>query len=126
MRSEFDELLLKNAASNGVKVFEETKVTGIHFSGDRPTAAEWQKKSGDSGKIEFDYFVDASGREGIMSTKYLKNRTVTQALKNIALWGYWTGGAVYGAGTNKEGAPVFEALTGELFCISVILFLADT
>ena len=29
-------------------------------------------------------------------------------------------------GTNKEGAPVFEALTGEFFCISVILFLADT
>ena len=50
-----------------------------------------------------------------MSTKYLKNRIVTNSLKNLASWGYWTGGGVYGVGTHKEGAPVFEALTGMLY-----------
>ena len=112
MRSDFDDLLLKNAASNGVKVFEETKVINIEFMGDRPSAAQWQSKSGAQGTIAFDYLVDASGREGIMSTKYLKNRVFTNSLKNIAFWGYWRGGMTYGTGTAREGAPVFEALTG--------------
>jgi flavine halogenase len=100
-----------------VKVFEETKAISLQFKGERPISAEWQSKSGTSGKIVFDYLIDASGREGIMSTKYLKNRVFTQGLKNLASWGYWTGGATYGIGTRREGAPVFEALTGKLCCL---------
>ena len=95
-----------------MKVFQETKVTGLQFEGDRPVSAEWQSKDGASGKIDFDFLVDSSGREGIMSTRYLKNRVFTQSLKNIASWGYWSGAATYGVGTRREGAPVFEALTG--------------
>ncbi|KAE8357834.1 hypothetical protein BDV27DRAFT_150994 [Aspergillus caelatus] len=118
IRSEADELLFKHAAECGVKTFDETKVASIEFapsSGDghplgRPISATWTRKDGTSGTLSMDYIVDASGRNGLISTKYLKNRSFNKGLKNVASWGYWRGGGVHGVGTHKEGAPYFEAL----------------
>ena len=62
--------------------------------------------------ITFDYLVDATGRAGLMSTKYLKNRKFRDSLKNVATWGYWAGTDSYAEGTPRAGAPFFEALTG--------------
>ncbi|KAI1456962.1 FAD/NAD(P)-binding domain-containing protein [Annulohypoxylon moriforme] len=129
IRSEADELLFKHAGACGAKTFEKTKVTTINFGSrnfmyrlddasmidasilGRPLSATWVQKDGGSGTISFDYLVDASGRQGTLSTKYLKNRKFNQGLKNVANWGYWTGGGVYGVGTYKEGSPYFESLT---------------
>jgi hypothetical protein len=36
---------------------------------------------GTSGKIEFDYIIDAAGQQGLISTKYHKDRKMTQSLK---------------------------------------------
>ncbi|PBK91714.1 FAD binding domain-containing protein [Armillaria gallica] len=66
-----------------------------------------------TGATTFKYLVDASGRAGVMSTKYLKNRHFNLSLKNIAVWGYWKDVGTYGVGTKKEGSPWFEALTDE-------------
>ncbi|KAL6238481.1 hypothetical protein BDW75DRAFT_247227 [Aspergillus navahoensis] len=121
IRSEADELLFKHAAECGAKTFDETKVASIEFSspdpssGDvhpfgRPASATWTRKDGTSGTISMDYIVDASGRNGLISTKYLKNRSYNKGLRNVASWGYWRGGGVHGVGTHKEGAPYFEAL----------------
>ncbi|KAK0226141.1 FAD binding domain-containing protein [Armillaria fumosa] len=66
-----------------------------------------------TGTTTFNYLIDASGRAGVMSTKYLKNRHFNRSLKNIAVWGYWKGVGIYGVGTKKEGSPWFEALTDE-------------
>ncbi|KAG7449623.1 FAD binding domain-containing protein [Guyanagaster necrorhizus] len=66
-----------------------------------------------TGATSFKYLVDASGRAGVMSTKYLKNRHFNLSLKNIAVWAYWKDVATYGVGTKREGSPWFEALTDE-------------
>jgi hypothetical protein len=66
-----------------------------------------------TGTTTFDYLVDATGRAGLISTNYLKNRHFNASLKNIAIWGYWKDVGTYGVGTEREGAPWFEALTGE-------------
>ncbi|KAF7331262.1 hypothetical protein MKEN_00003300 [Mycena kentingensis (nom. inval.)] len=117
VRSEFDEIVLRHAAEVGVAVHEGVYVTNIHFSADdpkRPVAAEYKSSdTGSTGKIDFEWLVDASGRLGIMSTKYLKNRTFNKALKNIAYWAYYKGAGVYMPGTQRENAPWFEALTDE-------------
>ncbi|KAI1297501.1 FAD/NAD(P)-binding domain-containing protein [Xylaria venustula] len=118
IRSESDEILFKHAGACGAKTFDETKVISIEFSPPcptdqtmgRPVSATWARKDGSSGTIAVDYIVDASGRNGLISTKYLKNRTYNKGLKNMANWGYWKGGGVYGIGTHREGAPYFEAL----------------
>jgi flavin-dependent dehydrogenase len=95
VRSEFDHLLLEHAKSQGVKVFEGTEIRSLSFDGDRPCSASWSQVVGgsDNGEISFDYLVDASGRAGIMSMRYLKNRRYHNAFQNVALWGYWTGTA---------------------------------
>ncbi|KAI1776978.1 FAD/NAD(P)-binding domain-containing protein [Hypoxylon cercidicola] len=128
IRSEADELLFKHAGSCGAKIFDATKVASIEFAPattpatggalqpdqsdlGRPVSATWTQKDGTTGIIEFQYLIDASGRQGILSTKYMKNRKYNQGLKNVASWGYWKGGGVYGLGTHKEGSPYFEALT---------------
>ncbi|MEZ5966398.1 MAG: NAD(P)/FAD-dependent oxidoreductase [Planctomycetota bacterium] len=89
-RAEFDHMLLKHAAAQGVQVFEGTAVRDIEHTDGRPVAARWeQKASGLSGVVHFDHVIDASGRKGILATRYLHNRRVHSMFKNVAVWGYW-------------------------------------
>ncbi|KAF8888751.1 hypothetical protein BD779DRAFT_1611209 [Infundibulicybe gibba] len=116
-RADFDEILLRNAEKSGVHVFEEMRALSINFVDNnpkgRPIAVKWENvvDRNLSGTIAFDYLVDATGREGIMAQKYLKHRKMNTSLRNIACWGYWKGTGMYGAGTRRENAPWFEALT---------------
>ncbi|KAG2015793.1 hypothetical protein CC2G_009028 [Coprinopsis cinerea AmutBmut pab1-1] len=65
------------------------------------------------GSTSFTHLIDATGRAGLLSTRYLKNRHYNASLKNIAVWGYWSDVDTYGRNTDREGAPWFEALTDE-------------
>ena len=127
IRSESDTLMFQHAGKCGAKIFDGVKVNGLEFkpfegkhahmnygtaNPGQPVSATWSRKDGSSGKITFDYLVDASGGAGIVSTKYMKNRSFNQDLKNVASWGYWQGAINYGVGTPKEGQPFFEALQG--------------
>ncbi|KAK7048459.1 Radh flavin-dependent halogenase [Favolaschia claudopus] len=115
-RDEFDELLLRHASDNGVRVREGVSIQSLKFSPEndkQPVAAEWKSDTGATGEISFKWLVDASGRTGIMSTKYLKNRKFNQALRSVAFWGYWTGANMYAPGTSRENATWLEALTDE-------------
>lgn len=91
VRAEFDQLLLEHARSQGVTVHEGVEVTGLDFDGERPRRAAWRERGGEgrSGEIAFDWLVDASGRAGIMSTRYLRNRRFNKAFQSVAVWGYW-------------------------------------
>ncbi|OAA35535.1 Tryptophan halogenase [Metarhizium rileyi] len=130
-RSESDDLLFRHAGTCGAYITDKTRVTDIQFepaalgepvdsdsNGDktriknvgRPVSATWVSKDGVSGPIAFRYLVDASGRSGILSTKYLKNRRFNENFKNVASWAYWKSENIYGRGTHMEGSPYFEAL----------------
>ncbi|KAG2040546.1 FAD/NAD-binding domain-containing protein [Suillus americanus] len=114
IRSEFDDLLLSHASKSGANVFDNTRVTEFQFEGERPVSANWKNAStGIEGRISFSYLVDASGRNGIMSTKYLKNRRYNQALHNVACWGYWEGTESYMPGTTRQNAIFVQALEDE-------------
>ncbi|MCJ1430339.1 hypothetical protein MMC29_008257 [Sticta canariensis] len=135
VRSESDDLMFRHAGKCGAKIFDGVKVesfdfnesSGIDVPGDskvadigRPVSATWKRKDGTTGSIKFDYLVDASGRVGLVSTKYLKNRSYNQGLKNGASWGYWSGTDQYAKGTKRQNQPFFEALTdtsGWAWCI---------
>lgn len=127
-RSEADDMMLKYAAECRAKVFEGTKVSAIKFvqadkstidandsrvaNPGHPVSATWTRKDGSTGTIDFEYLVDASGSQGLVSTKYMKNRQYNQSLKNIATWGYWNDAKRYAVGTERENQPFFEALAG--------------
>lgn len=93
VRSEFDKLLLDHARELGVDVHEGTIVKALEFDGERPVAATWAraKEPAGSGRIEFDYLVDASGRAGLMTTKYRRNRKFHTVFRNVAAWTYFKG-----------------------------------
>ena len=134
-------MIFQHANKSGAKTFDGVKVDSVEFipmdgtandatngatngamnsssepvlpNPGRPVSASYTKKSdGTKGVIKFDYIVDASGRVGILNTKYLKNRSYNKALKNVANWAYYTGAGRYGTGTKRENAPFFEALRG--------------
>jgi flavin-dependent dehydrogenase len=109
IRSEFDQLLLEHAKSQGVKVYEGTSIRSLAFDGERPCSATWvEESSQESGEIAFDYLVDASGRAGVMATHYLKNRHFHEAFQNVAVWGYWKGAE------KAEFAPSGAILNGSV------------
>ena len=127
VRSEADDLMFRHAGKCGAEIFDGVKVESIEFvpredqngtvvsdtpDPGRPVSASWSRKDGTSGQIKFDYLVDASGRAGLVSTKYLKNRKNNQGLKNIANWAYWKGAGEYSPDTPRQGQPLFEALSG--------------
>nr|ABF82430.1 halogenase [Streptomyces sp. CB2544] len=87
-RADFDKLLLDHSRELGVDVHEGVTVKEIEFDGDRPVAARWAG-DGKTGRLTFDYLIDASGRRGVMATKYLGARTFHSVFRNVATWSYW-------------------------------------
>lgn len=73
------------------------------------------------GETAFTHLIDATGRAGILSTRYIRNRHFNASLKNIAVWGYWRNASQYGSGTAREGSPWFEALTGKFVSHKVVV-----
>jgi flavin-dependent dehydrogenase len=128
IRSEADELLFRHAAESGAHTFDGFKVTSVNFTpspylqnadpefktsnAGLPESVNWTSKTGISGITTCKYLVDASGRHGLLSTKYLRNRRMNSGshLQSVATWAYWTNGGVYAQGTEREGYPYFEAL----------------
>ncbi|PYH49689.1 NAD(P)/FAD-dependent oxidoreductase [Aspergillus saccharolyticus JOP 1030-1] len=122
VRSEADHLMFQHAAKSGAKTFDGVKVKSIQFAPDavsklgKPVSATYvcqQDQSQEIKEISFNYLVDASGRKGMLSTKYLNNRRYNESLKNIAHWGYWQGAETYAKGTPMENQPFFETLHDE-------------
>jgi hypothetical protein len=126
--------MFRHAGNSGGRIFDGVRVTSIQFSNQtlpnrsigRPISATYERRSdSESGQITFDYLVDASGRAGILHTKYLKNRIYSKGLKNLAYWGYWNGTSSYGIGTERACSPFFEALKGEILQPDVNQYEAD-
>ncbi|MGW3964180.1 NAD(P)/FAD-dependent oxidoreductase [Amycolatopsis sp. NPDC005003] len=93
-REHFDQILLEHAAEQGADVRQGANVKRVLFEDGRPYAAEWTD-SADPGKTNttgFDYVIDASGRSGVLSSQYFKNRRPHEIFRNVAIWGYWKGG----------------------------------
>lgn len=128
--------MFDHAEKSGARTYQGIKVDAVEFepvdnfptnaqvaNPGRAKSASWSRKTdGARGTIRFNYIIDGSGRNGVISTKYLKNRKFNQGLKNQAHWAYWKNAKVYAPGTAQEGAPFFEALTDQSgWCWSIPL-----
>jgi flavin-dependent dehydrogenase len=103
VRSEFDEMMLRNAAEQGVDVHEGVRVLDVLFEGDRAKGVRVQDESGAVREVMADVVVDASG-QGSMIMSRLGLRDWDPVLKKAAIWSYWKD-AERGTGRD-EGATV--------------------
>jgi flavin-dependent dehydrogenase len=91
VRSEFDRLLLDHAAAEGVEVLEGTTAKEIRFENGRPRSALLAGREGGTLEVAFDFIVDASGRTGLLASRYFGTRRFHEVFRNVAVWGYWRG-----------------------------------
>jgi flavin-dependent dehydrogenase len=119
-RSRFDHLLLRHARSQGAAVHEGVEVQSLDFDEmGRPCRAHWVRREdpGMRGVIAFDHLIDASGRNGIMASRYLRNRKYHRVFQNVALWGYWEGAVCREPGFREGSIAVGSIPDGWLWSI---------
>ena len=87
VRSEFDHILLKNAAEHGVDVREEHQVLEVYFDGERAAGVSFLH-DGREGRIDSRFIVDASGQAAMLSRK-LRLHQWDDFFKNLAVYGYY-------------------------------------
>jgi flavin-dependent dehydrogenase len=89
-RSEFDKLMLENAAEHGVDVRQGTRVVDVLFAGDRAVGVRTKDPSGATQEVRANVVVDASGQSSMIASR-LKLLVKDAFLKKGAVWTYWKG-----------------------------------
>src|SRR5690348_44131 len=68
-RSEFDTMMLENAAEHGVEVNQATRVMDVLFDGDRATGVAVRYEDGREEIVQANVVVDASGQSSLIQGK---------------------------------------------------------
>jgi flavin-dependent dehydrogenase len=101
-RASYDNILLRNAATQGTEVIEGATVKDVQFDGDRPVSVSWTDGQGTVHHTGFDFLIDASGRAGVLSRQHFAMRRPHEVFQNVAVWSYWEGAHLLPGG--PEGA----------------------
>ena len=89
-RPTFDQILLRNAAQNGVDVHEGRRVVDVAFESGQRSSVTVESSSGDSETYQADWIVDASGQNGFLARR-LDLRTHDEFFRNLAVYSYYRG-----------------------------------
>jgi flavin-dependent dehydrogenase len=89
-RSEFDHVLLKNAATSGARVIEGCRVTGVEFPEPGHVIAQTIEDSGREKLFQAKFLVDASGRDTLLANKF-STKTSNKRHHSAAVFGHFTG-----------------------------------
>jgi flavin-dependent dehydrogenase len=90
LRSEFDEMLFKNAAEKGAECHDQTRVLEVLFDKDsrRATGVRIETADRQTREIAARVVVDATGQQSIIANR-LGIRKANPRLKNAAIWHYY-------------------------------------
>ena len=89
-RPTFDQMLLRNAAENGVDVHEGSRVVDVSFESGQPSSVTVESSSGNKENHQADWIVDASGQNGFLARR-LDLRTHDEFFRNLAVYSYYRG-----------------------------------
>ena len=106
-RAEFDQMMLRNAESHGVKVHEGMRVVEVLFEGNRAVGVRVADEAGTISTIAATVVIDGSGQGATIASR-LGLREWDPQLKKAAVWSYWRG-AERGTGRD-EGATIVMQL----------------
>ncbi|MBP2302040.1 NAD(P)/FAD-dependent oxidoreductase [Azospirillum picis] len=88
-RSEFDHILIRNAAAKGATVIEGCKVTDVAIGGDG-TLVTASQDDGTTRTVRARFLVDASGRDTLLASRFgIKRRNAKH--NSAAMFGHFTG-----------------------------------
>ena len=108
-RSDFDSILLKNAAKNGVEVREGNTVLNLLSSDDRITGVRFRDEAGHGQTATARFVADASGHQGGVASR-IGERIPSKFYRNIGVYCYFEhGGRLPG---KDAGNTLFEAFDG--------------
>ncbi len=110
LRSEFDQMMLKNAAEQGVNVQEGVRVLEVLFEGKRAVGVRVQDEEGNPREVFASVVVDAAGQSNLLMDR-LGLREWDPELKKAAIWTYFKG-AQRDSGRD-EGATLVMQLLGK-------------
>ncbi|QDU26927.1 hypothetical protein ETAA8_20110 [Anatilimnocola aggregata] len=88
LRSEFDLLMLRNAAEHGVETHEGVRVLEVLWEGSRAVGVKVEDEAGIVREVRSKVVVDASGQSSMIISR-LGLRKWDNDLKKAALWTYW-------------------------------------
>ena len=89
-RSEFDHLLIKNAAARGAAVIEGCRISHVAFPAEGGVVATGLDGDGQAHRFEAKFLVDASGRDTLLASHLaIKQRNRRHA--SAAVFGHFTG-----------------------------------
>ena len=90
LRSEFDQMMLANAAEQGAHVHEGVRVLEVLFEGTRAVGVRVQDEEGQQREELADVVVDAAGQSNLLMDR-LGLREWDAELKKAAIWTYFKG-----------------------------------
>jgi len=90
VRSEFDLMMLNNAAEHGVQVQQGARVLEVLWEGSRAVGVKVEDEHGKLLEVRAKVVVDASGQSSMIMSR-LGLREWDPVLKKAALWTYWEG-----------------------------------
>lgn len=90
LRSEFDQMMLENAAEHGVRVHQEVRVLDVLFDGEKAVGVRIKEANGDVREVRADVVVDASGQSSMIINR-LGLRVSDPELNKGAIWTYFRG-----------------------------------
>jgi flavin-dependent dehydrogenase len=89
-RSEFDEILFRNAAAKGARTFEGVRVSEVDFSSAERPCVRARNEAGEALSWSPRFVIDASGRETLLSNQFgIKQRNLKH--NSAALFGHFEG-----------------------------------
>ena len=89
-RSEFDHILLKNAAAKGARVIEGCRVTAVEFPEAGGIVATARDEDGQTRQIRAKFLVDASGRDTLLANR-MEMKQRNRKHNTAAVFGHFTG-----------------------------------
>lgn len=90
LRSEFDVMMVENAAEKGAEVRQETSVLDVLFEGERAKGVRVKSTTGEAQEITAQVIVDASGQSALLARK-LKLTEVEPRLKKASIYTHYKG-----------------------------------
>jgi flavin-dependent dehydrogenase len=89
-RSQFDQILIRNAARAGAEVIEGARVSGVDLGDGTQTTVQVQHEDGSSERWQARFVVDASGRETFLANR-LQCKRRNRRHNSAAIFGHFSG-----------------------------------